>query len=275
MNQKLTDKLATLPETLGTSKDVDELNNAVVEVEREVLRSNFTDSQSGSPQEAFTARDYILGERNTRGLSWKLNLMTVVAEANFCRMVRVGIHGGQTQILGQPENIDTTIRIYESIVPVYDTVGKAAFDSFAEGNGKEEGAATPNRAGWINQYLIKAPEAMGAAIEAQRSKDAASNGKIAKMIAEKGEELNTYRASLAPAKPVKEPKAPKAPKTPKTPKGQKASRELPEGMTPKEAAEAAALSATPDENTGESADDENTDADSDSDESEDETADEE
>lgn len=224
MNQQLTERLEKLPEILGKATTVAELNAAVVDLERLVLKSNYADSQSGSPEAAFEARDYILGERNTRGLSWKLNLMTVIAEANFCRMVRVGIHGGQTQILGQPENIDTTIRIFEAIVPVYDTVGKNEFTSYSDSASKEEGAATPHRAGWINQYLTKAPEAMGAAIEESRTKDTSGNSKLAKMVEERTAELNQFRASLVPAKPVKEPKAPKAPKAPKQPKGQKASR---------------------------------------------------
>lgn len=216
MNQKLTDRLNALPETAAKSSKFDEVVASVVEVERLVLKSNYEDKQSGVTAE-FEKREYEVGGPNTRGLSWKLVLFRTIADATFCQMVRVGVHGGNVLVLGQPDNVNATIAIFESLVPVMDTISKSAYTEFADGP-KEEGASTPNRTGWINQWLIDAPETLSTAIAESRSKDTSSNSKIANMVAEAESALKEFRGTVVPPKPVKVPKAPKAPKDPNAPK---------------------------------------------------------
>lgn len=245
MNQRLNDKLSTIAETLAEVKTVEELQNTTVEIERLVLKSNFEDFQSGKPQAAYEARDYVVGERNTRGLSWKLNLLRMIAEFNFCKMVRVGVHGGQTKILGQPENIDTTLTIYHALVPAYENLSKTEFTNFSDGQSKEEGAATVHRVGWINAFLLESPVKLGEALKESRERDAGSNGKIAGAIAEMNSNLTTFQSSLAPAKAESAPKAEKAPKSKKSSQTQ-------------ETAEGETVSDTPAETNGENAADAST-----------------
>lgn len=243
MNQKLTDKLDKLPAALETAKTTEDVTTAVVEIERLVLQSNYEDSRSGSPEESYIAQDYVVGERNTRGLSWKLNLLRSIAAANFCRLVRVGVHGGQTRILGQQSNIDVTLRIYDALVATYTRLSTAAFTDFSDGHKSAEGAPTVHKAGWINQFLIEAPNELMADVVASREKDAGANSKVATMIAERTAKLQEFATSLAPAKPEKAPKAEKAPKSPKAGKTTASNGN----------AEAETSSASVDENTGESA----------------------
>lgn len=246
MNQRLNEKLTSFPETMSKAKTAEEISNSIVEIERLVLKSNFEDHQAGSPAAPYVAQDYIVGERNTRGLSWKLNLLRTIAAATFCKMVRMGVHGGNVRILGQGENIDTTLRIYETLVDTYDGFGKTAFTDFSDGQKGEEGTPKVHRAGWINQFLVAAPEALASALTESRAKDAVSNGKLASMVAERESALHEYASSLVPAKP---PQAEKAPKAPKTPKPKKAGK-----VDPLEAS----LDSQEDETTTENEEDEST-----------------
>lgn len=241
MNQRLSDRLDKLPELLAEAKSIDAVDNAIVEVERLVLKSNYESHQSGSPEAAYEARDYVVGERNTRGLDWKLRTLRVVADANFCRMVRVGVHGGQTRILGQPENIDITLRIFETLVPALDAVSKTEFTNFSDGQNKEENAPVVHRAGWINKFLIEHAPALGTTIQESREKDAGSNGKLATMVSSREAALQEFANSLVPAKPAPAPKTPKAKAAPSS------------SANPEAEAGTEAEPGTPEENTGESA----------------------
>lgn len=229
MNQKLTDKLTKLPETLSGTADFEGLKNAIVETERLVLKSNYENKQSGAPVGEYEARDFVVGEANTRGLSWKLNLCRAVAEGTFCKMVRTGVHGGNVRILGLPENVDTAIQIYTAAVPAFDILGGSAFTAFADG--LAEGEAAPNRTGWINQWLIAAPAELASAIAESRISDTSQNRKIADMVAEADSALTVFQSSLTPAKVERAPREPKAPKDPKAPRAsrtKKAAAEDPE-----------------------------------------------
>lgn len=231
MNQKLTDKLARFPEAIAGVKTLDELTTSLVEIERLVLKSNYETKQSGSPLAEYEARDFIVGESNTRGLSWKLNLFRAIAEATFCKMVRVGVHGGNVRVLGQPENIDTTLQIYNALVPVFEGLGGTAFTEYSDGQKGEEGEAPVNRTGWVNQWLIAAPTKLAEAVAESRTHDTSQNGKIANMVLEANSELTVYQSSLAPAKVERTPRAPRDPKAPKSPrpsKTKKAAAEDPE-----------------------------------------------
>lgn len=256
MNQRLTERLAAFPETVGKATNMEGVQNAFIDISRHVLNSNFEEAKAGQDPGPYISRDYSLGDRNTRGLSWKLNLMRMVCEGTFCHMHRVGVHGGQVQIRGTEENVNTAIQIFEALVPAFEAQGKTAFTEFSDGP-KEEGAPTPHRAGWINQYLISAPAEISTALSAVRSEDAGKNGKLAAMIAERENGLKEYQASLAPVKPAPEPKTPKAKKAPKTATPVTAT---PDGEVPQEAT-ADTATATPDASTGENADAGNTDAD--------------
>lgn len=219
MNAKLTDKLTKLPETLSAATDLAALTNSLVEVERLVLKSNYENKQSGSPVGEYEARDFVVGEANTRGLSWKLNLCRAVAEGTFCKMVRSGVHGGNVRILGLPENVDTTIQIYTALVPAFEILGGTAFTGFADGLG--EGEAAPNRTGWVNQWLIATPAELASAITESRANDTSQNRKIADMVEEANSALTVFQSSLTPAKVERAPREPKAPKDPKAPRASK------------------------------------------------------
>jgi hypothetical protein len=211
MNQRLSDKLSTFPESLSKAKSKDEVNTAVVEIERLVLKSNFEDHQN-SVSAAYEAQDYTVGEANTRGLDWKIRLLRVLSNANFCYLQRLGVHGGQTQVIGQPENIDVTFQIYNALIPAYEAVSVAAFEDFLEGNSKEEGAAKPHKAGWINKFLVEVPAELGEKLHESQEKDAGTNGKLAAMIASKKTELQEYQKTLTPPRIERTPRAKKAPK---------------------------------------------------------------
>jgi len=212
MNSRLTAQLASFSGALESATTGEEIQAALVALEGTVLKSNIEEQSTASVE----AREYLVGEANTRGLSWKLNLLRQVAAANFCQLVRVGVHGGNTKILGQPENIDITLAIYEALIPAYEALSSKAFTEFSDAQTKGEGEPTVHRVGWVNKFLIDAPDSAFGAVSGDRESAASGNRKASDTINEKSSAVATFKASLAPAKPAKEPKAPKAPKAKKS-----------------------------------------------------------
>lgn len=206
MNSKLAENLEKFPQTLTNVKDVSGLIESVVGLERLVLKSNYEDRQSGN-QAAYERREFEVGGPNTRGLSWKLALCRVLAEATFCKMVRTGVHGGGTVILGRPENIDITIKLFTDLTPVYDELSKTVYTETAEGASQADGATPMTKAGWISAWLLNTPLEMATAIKESREKDASSNQKIAAMISEAEAGLMEYEKTLEPIKVTRAPKA--------------------------------------------------------------------
>lgn len=214
-----TTKLDQLQENLSKAKSVGDVNGLLVDVERQVMKRVYDDRNAGRDTEAYTAEDYLLGEKNTRGLSWKLVLMREVARANFCQMIRIGAHGGTVKIVGQPSNIAATRTIYEALASSFDPIGQAAFASYNDARGEND--APVHKIGWVNQFLINTPTELGAALTESREKDAGGNAKLAKMLEEKNSDLQAYLKSLAPSKPTPAPKDSNA--APKKKGGQKKS----------------------------------------------------
>ena len=216
MNSRLTSQLDSFASTVDSAADAQAIQAAIVSIEETVLKSNL-EEQSTAPT---VVQDYLVGEANTRGLSWKLNLLRQVAAANFCQLVRVGVHGGTVRLIGQQENIDITLRIYDALVSAYEALSAKEFTAFVDGQPKEEGVAAPHRVGWTNKFLVGAPDDAFAAVTSSRE-SASSNKKVADLIAEKNSGIAELKSTLAPAKPERAPKEPKAPKAPKGPKAPK------------------------------------------------------
>lgn len=228
-------KLAQLPEALAKAKSSAEVATAVVDVERNLLKQVMDAHTGGRDTEDYTTQDFLVGERNTRGLSWKLALLRVIAANNFCQMIRIGVHGGTTQIAGQPANIENTLAVYNAISGVMDPLSQSAFTSYSEANKDGEGEPPIHKVGWVNKFLLDLPGELSDALKAAREKDAGGNGKLAKTIEEKDAALATFTKSLAPVKAAAQPRTPKAPRAPKPPKN--AGEEQPETEWPTEASE--------------------------------------
>lgn len=205
MNSKVTERLAALPENLSKATTEEAVSIAVAEVERLILKSTFEEAPTGSLGD-YVAQDYVVGERNTRGLSWKLGLLRTVANSNFTEVLRVGVHGGNVKLLGYQDHIDSTLAIYNALVDAYGTVSQAAFTSFSDENKPAEGDAPVHKAGWINAWLLEAPTQLHDDLEASRAKDLSSNAKAANVIAEQAAALNAFKATILP------PPAPRAPR---------------------------------------------------------------
>lgn len=214
MNQKLTSAIASLNDKLEAADSPEAIQSVLVDYGNTALKSNLEDSQNNSGGEV-TSREYLVGEANTRGLSWKLNLLRQCAQVNFCQMVRLGVHGGSVRIIGTEENINATFALYDALVPRYEEVSKKAFQDFSDQQGKEEGGKAPHRVGWVNQYLIETPNSAFGAVQEARG----SNPRVDAMLAQNEERFKEVRASFAPARAEKAPKAAKAPKAPKAAKG--------------------------------------------------------
>ena len=206
MNNKLQTLLTQLPTNLANAESNDAIKTVVVDLENAVLRSNLEET-SDTP---FVSRDYVVGEANTRGLSWKLNLLRLVATANFCQLMRIGVHGGNTRVLGQEENLDTTFQVYDALTDRYAELSAKEFESFSDARSKEENAEKVHRVGWVGKFLIDAPTEVFAAVEASRQENASA--KVTALIEKKNEGLNQLRATFAPVRTPAAPKAPKAPK---------------------------------------------------------------
>lgn len=220
------EKLAQFPETLKTAKTLDAVTAALIDVENSIFKTVLDSHVSGQDNETYTARDFLVGERNTRGLSWKLGLLSAIAAANFCAMVRVGVHGGTTKIVGQPSNIDTVESLFNALAGGLETVGQSAFQTFNDG--RKEGEPAVHKVGWVNQFMLDAPGALTTALAARRDQAASGNAKLAKTFEEKDASLAEFRKTLAPVKATPAPKDPNAPKPPKAAKsnGKKTDAEI-------------------------------------------------
>lgn len=206
MNTKLQSMLSNFPAVLERATTNDDIRTAVVDLENAVLKSNLEENTEGP----YTSREYLVGEPNTRGLSWKLNLLSLVARANFCERMRLGIHGGSTRILGQDENLDVTFQVYDALVAKYEELSKKAFDTFVEGQSKDEKAPTVHRVGWLGKFLIDAPNEVFEAVF--RVRDDGANAKTMAMIEKKNEGLAELRNTFTPTRSPATPKPKKAPK---------------------------------------------------------------
>lgn len=212
MNQRLTNLLTTLPDTLTKTDSNAAIQTAVVALEDAVLRSNLENYQNNA-EGPFVSREYLVGEANTRGLSWKLNLLRLVAAANFCQLVRLGVHGGSTRVLGQEENLNTTFTVYDALVLCYEELSKKAFTDFTDQQEKGSEETTTHRVGWVNKFLQDAPTEVFAAVDSARA--SATDRKAEAMIAKKDEQMKELKATFAPVKAAAAPKAPKEKKAPK------------------------------------------------------------
>lgn len=208
MNQRLSNLLDTFPSELEKATSVAAIAEAIASIEAQVLKSNLEENSTAP----VVAQDFLVGEANTRGLSFKLNLLRQVASANFTQVVRIGVHGGTVKILGQQDNIDITLAIYNALIPAYESVSKTAFTEYADSQKGEEGPAA-HRVGWINKFLVDAPDEAFASVANAREAQGGSNRKIADLLAQKTSDIVAFKATLTPPKPVKEPKAPKPKKT--------------------------------------------------------------
>ena len=214
MNAQLTEAINGLSTRLENAKNPGDIQKAIVEIHRQALKASFDAGQTGDAAN-YTSREYSVGEANTRGLSWKLNLLRRVAEANLTKMVRTGVHGGGTRILGTSDNIDATIAIYEALAAHFTAASPKAFEDYSAENKAEDGT-TVHRAGWMNKWLVDNPDEIFTAVQAQRERDAGSNKQLQNSILEANSALNVYQSSLSPAKAPKAEKAPKAKRAPKS-----------------------------------------------------------
>lgn len=218
MNAKTQSLLNNFPAALEKATTNEEIKQAVVELENAVLKSNL-DENSDAP---VVARDYVVGEANTRGLSWKLNLLRAVAAANFCQLMRIGVHGGNTRVLGQEDNLNITFAVYDALVAKYEEASAKAFQDFSDAQSKDENAEKVHRVGWTGKYLIDSPTEVFEAVMQAREEN--SNAKVTAMVERKNEALGQLRATFTP---TRTPAAPKAKKS-KAPKDGE-SNETPEG----------------------------------------------
>lgn len=213
--------LTGLPETLKTAKSTADVKTAISNVVRQLAADQYKANNGGTDTEAYEARDYLVGERNTRGLSWKLNMLREIAAANFCEMVRTGVHGGGTKIIGQPTNIDNTLAIYDAAVAASEPIAATAYAELVDGRNADDTEPTPHKVGWTNKFLTEFPSEITATITTQRDADAGGSTAYADMINQKNSDLKTYKSSLGLTKAPKEPRDPNAPKPEKAPRAAK------------------------------------------------------
>lgn len=215
MDQRLSEKIANLQQTLDKAQDLVAVEETIVALERLVLKANADDfaavSGGKSQMIPYTTEDFIVSEPNVRGLTWKIFLLRAVTNATFCGFVRVGPHGGRARILGQPDNIIATKSIYNALVPTYERLSESGFTTHKETAQEDSSLGTVHKVGWINAFLLGMGDRLTEVIQAARDEDLAGNAKLQAAIAGKEEELKAYRTPQ-PAEP-KTPKTAKAKKT--------------------------------------------------------------
>lgn len=214
MSAVVDQKIEGLADALKGAKDAAAVSAIIVDLERQILKQNFDARNAGQDEDPIVTVPYEVGGRNTRGLSWKLELLRAVSKANFVVMRRTGVHGGGVNLIGQQKNIDLTLKIYDALAAAYDPLSTAAFTSYSEGRTENDPAV--HKVGWMNQFLIETPKQMGQSIDEAFATATSGNSKLAKVVQDKTDELSAYVASQSLAsKPAKEPKAPKAKKSAK------------------------------------------------------------
>lgn len=221
MTVSTNEALTGLPEVLKTAKSTSTVTSAISNVVRQLASEQYSAHNAGSDTEAYEARDYLVGERNTRGLSWKLNMLREIAAANFCQMVRTGVHGGGTKLIGQPSNIDNTLAIYDAVIAAVEPIAATAYAELSDSRDEGSTEPLPHKVGWTNKFLTDYPTDLTTAIQTQRESDAGKSSAYGEMITQKNSDLATFKSTLGLAKAAKEPRDPNAPKPEKSPKAPK------------------------------------------------------
>ena len=158
MDQSLRDKIANIKELMARAATVGEAEAAAAAMQRLVLRHNLQpediDSSTKSEKEEYASNFIRVGEPRSPGLQWKINLIRVLASADFCTFIRYGDHGGDGVLVGQPSNQEIVRQMFETTVPTVERLAETEWTFMRFDNARMYEAGYPKAAAWKNAFKI-------------------------------------------------------------------------------------------------------------------------
>jgi len=111
-------------------------------------------------QESYEKGFFRVGEDRTPGLQWRLNLIYVLAQYNFCAFIRYGVHGGSGVIVGQPSNMGAVKEMYEATVETIERLAEPEWFFMKTDLERMARAGYPKAAAWKNSFKLGFPDGL-------------------------------------------------------------------------------------------------------------------
>lgn len=191
MDSNLKEKLIGIKGLMERAGTVSEAEAAAAAMTRLVLKHNISEEELASlgvvDKEAYESGYIQVGPNGSSGLQWKLNLLYVLSEFNFCKFVRAGKHGGDGYIIGQPTNQKIVIEMFNVTVQ---TVERLAVDEwYIMLNDWERmmNAGNPKASGWKNSFKLGFPSGLHLKLMMQKAELEKDDTTSALMVVKDGE----------------------------------------------------------------------------------------
>jgi hypothetical protein len=189
----LRDKLDAITRLMERAGTVHEAESAAEAMQRLVLRHNLSaEDLSGlgkSEKEAYEAGFIRVGEDRTQGLQWRLNLIYVLAEYNFCAFIRYGSHGGSGTIVGQPSNQEAVRAMFDATVPTIERIAANEWYLLKNDLQRLYQAGSPGAVGWKNSFKIGFPAGLREKMRLERVHEISEDHRVSALVITKDEEI--------------------------------------------------------------------------------------
>lgn len=177
-------------EAAGT---VGEAEAATAAMQRLVLKHNLSaedvDNLNTSTKETYDADFIRVGDRKTQGLQWRLNLLYVLAEYNFCVFIRYGHHGGDGVLVGQKSNKDAVRMMLDVTVPTLERIADSEWYLLKNDSARCRAAGYPTATAWKNSFKIGFVAGLRLKMQLERKSEALGDDRVSALVSLKDVEL--------------------------------------------------------------------------------------
>lgn len=134
MDLTIRKKLQDIKKLMEAAGTIGEAEAAATAMQRLVLKHNLTTedltSLGKSTKEEYEAGFIRVAPDRKPGIQWRLNLLYVLAEYNFCAFIRLGHHGATGYVVGQPSNQEAVRTMFESTVGTVEKLSESEWYYF-------------------------------------------------------------------------------------------------------------------------------------------------
>ena len=188
--RKKLEDIKRLMEAAGT---VGEAEAATAAMQRLMFRHNLTAEDLAtldtSSKEEYSADFISVGDRKSRGLQWKLNLLYVLAEYNFCVFIRYGHHGGDGVLVGQQVNKDAVRMMFDATVLTVDRIADLEWYLIKNNLTEWYKAGGPSTTAWKNSFKIGFVTGLRLKMQLERKSEVLEDNRASALVSLKDMEL--------------------------------------------------------------------------------------
>lgn len=184
-------KIQTLMERAGT---VGEAESAAAALQRLMIKYNVDaaelEAAGKRDHEEYVSQFIELGKKGSSGLQWRINLIRVLAQAGFCKFIRIGVHGGIGYLVGQPSNIDAVRRIYEATVATVERLAERDWPAFRNRYNDWIRAGSPTAMAWKNSFKLGFSAGLWSKLQQEKQAIEAGEVTVSALVVVKDAELD-------------------------------------------------------------------------------------